>query len=268
MKTLLFVICGVIIGLSLALSSSTSAADNAKIKNETAQPLTKKETPKGSQQNKKKEQPVKPSPQATNNIPVYKPPLRGAPAGRVAGGTRGADQALPYLCLIVPEHVGLTTSKQPVLYFYQSKTSPYPVEFILIQKQGINPIIETRIAPPDNPGIQSVRLADYGVHLETDVQYKWFIALVPDEQHRSKDILAAGGIEFIQVPEKIKDQLSTAKISQMPNIYAKAGIWYDAFHSLSSQIETAPDNVGLKKKRASLLGQIGLDQVNGQDLAE
>ncbi|MCM2283215.1 MAG: DUF928 domain-containing protein [Desulfobacula sp.] len=266
MKTLLIAICGVIIGLSLALSLSIAAADNGKTKSETAQTPIKEETQKGEPQ--KEEQPVKASPQTNNTIPVYKPPLRGAPAGRVAGGTRGADQTFPYLCLIVPEHVGLTVSSQPVLYFYQSKTSPYPVEFILIQEQGISPILETRIASPGKPGVQSIRLADYGVRLETGIRYKWFIALVPDAQHRSKDILAAGGIEFIEQTPKIKEELATAPMSQIPNIYAEAGIWYDAFHSLSSQIETSSDTAGLKEKQASLLEQIGLAQVTVQDPTE
>jgi len=242
MKTLWLSICCVIIGLNLALPLPANATDPPKNKDGSAQ--------------------------STNSIPVYKPPLRGAPAGRVAGGTRGADQAFPYLCLIVPEHVGLTVSSQPVLYFYQSKTSPYPVEFILIQEQGISPIVETRIASPEKPGVQPIRLADYGVRLEMGIRYKWFVALVPDAQHRSKDILAAGGIEFIEQNPKMKDELAAAPMSQIPNIYAEAGVWYDAFHSLSSQIETSSDAAGLKKKRASLLEQIGLVQVTGQDPTE
>ena len=261
MKTLFLAICGAILGLSLALPLSTTAADKDKTKSKTAQTPVKEDTPK-------KIQPVITSPQATNHIPIYKPPLRGAPAGRVAGGTRGGDQAFPFLCLIVPEHVGLTISSQPVLYFYESKTSPYPVEFTLIQEQGISPIVETRIPPLGKPGIQSIRLADYGVHLEPGIQYKWFIALVLDAQHRSKDILAAGGIELIQEVGKIKDELAASPVSQAPNIYAEAGLWYDAFDSLSSQIATVPNDAGLKKKRDSLLEQIGLVQVTGRDLTE
>lgn len=41
-------------------------------------------------------------------MPVYQPPFRGAPVGRIAGGTRGTDDPLPFLCLLVPEHVGLS----------------------------------------------------------------------------------------------------------------------------------------------------------------
>ncbi len=272
MKFLLFAVCGAIMVVILILPSSGTASDHGeKNKDEKAQTKIKEEGKSGVQQkeqDKGKTQPLKQNPRATNNIPIYKPPLRGAPAGRVAGGTRGLDQELPYLCLIVPEHVGLTVSSQPVLFFYQSKTSPYPIEFTLIQKQGISPIVETGIVPPDKPGIQSVRLADHGVHLEPGIHYKWFIALVPDSQHRSKDILAAGSIELIEESEKIKERLAAASISQAPHIYAEAGLWYDAFYTLSSLIEKSPDDPGLRHKRASLLEQIGLTQVAGHGMAD
>jgi hypothetical protein len=104
--------------------------------------------------------------------------------------------------------------------------------------------------------------------MKQGVHYKWFIALVPDPRHRSKDILAAGGIEFIEPPEKIKGELAAASISQAPHIYAEAGIWYDAFSSLSTRIEKSPDDPDLRKQRAALLEQIGLSQVARYDVAE
>ncbi len=265
MKFLLFSVCSTIIGLSLISPISIAASDQkSNNKSDSAQIMVKEEAKKGGQPKeiiRRTDQPLKQRSRATNHMLIYKPPLRGAPAGRVAGGTRGADQGFPYLCLIVPEHVGLTLSSQPVFYFYQSSISPYPIEFTLIKKQGITPLVETRIAPPDKPGIQSVRLADHGVHLKPGIHYKWFIALVPDLHHRSKDILAAGGIELIEPPEKMKDELAAANISQVTHIYAEAGIWYDAFSSLSARIEKSPADRDLRKQRAALLEQIGLHQV-------
>ena len=45
--------------------------------------------------------------------PEYNPPSRGAPAGRVGGGTRGL-RALP-LAALAPSHTGFTLSAQPAL---------------------------------------------------------------------------------------------------------------------------------------------------------
>jgi len=252
MKSLFLCIFGIGIGLSLVLPMSVNASDqNTKNKNNNVQ---RKETTK-------QIKPQKKHPKLINNVPIYKPPLRGAPAGRVAAGTRGAGQEIPYLCLIVPEHIGLTIFSQPTLYFYQSKTSSFPVEFTLIEKQGINPIVEKQIARPKNSGIQSLNLADFGVHLEPGKQYKWFIALVPDPKHRSKDILAAGGIERIPEPENIKDKLANSGISRAPHIYAQTGLWYDAFNAISSMIEKSPGDTELKIQRNALLEQIGLEKV-------
>ena len=78
------------------------------------------------------------------NMPIYRPPLRGAPAGRVAGGTRGPNEKFPYLCLLVPEHVGLTTNAQPSLYYFVSHSTSCPVEFVLLEKRAVYPLIETR----------------------------------------------------------------------------------------------------------------------------
>jgi hypothetical protein len=253
MKSLLLAVCGVITGLSLILTMSLNASDqDTKNKSDKAQ---QKET------TTKQDKPQKEIPELINHLPIYKPPLRGAPAGRVAAGTRGTDQEIPYLCLIVPEHVGLTISSQPTLYFYLSKISAFSIEFTLIEKQGINPIVEKRITSPKTAGIQPIRLADYSVHLEPGIQYKWFIALVPAPKHRSKDILASGGIEHVPEPENIKSKLANTDIFHAAYIYAEGGLWYDAFDTLCLMIEKFPGDVSLITQRNTLLKQIGLDQV-------
>lgn len=253
MKSLFLGVCTIIIGLSLALPMSgfASSDDKKKADDNTHQ---EKKAPK-------EKEPRKETPTQIDYLPIYKPPLRGAPAGRVAAGTRGVVQELPHLCLIVPEHVGLTIFSQPRLYYYQSKTSSFPIEFTLIEKQGINPIVEKRIDPPKTAGIQFVSIEDYDVTLEPGIQYKWFIALVPDSKHRSKDILAAGGIERIPDPESIKKKLADASIARAPHIYAEAGLWYDAFNALSLMIEKFPNDTDLRHQRDALLEQIGLEQV-------
>ena len=125
-------------------------------------------------------------------VPVYKPPPRGAPGGRVGGGTRGTDQTFT-LSVLAPTHTGQTLQEQPVLYWYLSKAISSPIEFTLAD-DGIKPLVETQIKPPFQPGVQKVRLADYGVHLVPGKLYKWFVTLVVDPDRRSKDVLAGGAI--------------------------------------------------------------------------
>jgi len=195
------------------------------------------------------------------NMPIYRPPLRGAPAGRVAGGTRGFNGKLPYLCTLVPEHVGLTVNAQPCLYYFLSAGTNLPLEFTIIEKDAVYPLLETRTQPPHTTGIHVICLADYGKHLKQGIQYKWFVALVPDEEHRSRDILAAGAIELLAVQPEFKEILQKANSVEAVSIYAEKGIWYDALTSLSAVIEKKPDDRLLAKKRAFLLEQVGLHEV-------
>jgi hypothetical protein len=59
----------------------------------------------------------------SSQMPLYKAPLRGAPAGLLSGGTRGADGKMPIFAFLAPTHTGLTLSEQPTLYWFSSETT-------------------------------------------------------------------------------------------------------------------------------------------------
>src|SRR4029078_13123615 len=131
---------------------------------------------------------------ADATFPVYSPPSRGAPGGRIGGGTRGGQNVF-VLSVLAPDHSAFTTTEQPSLYWFISKPTSLPVELTVMDPHGIKPLLETQLPPPTNAGIQRVRLADYNVHLAPGAAYRWFVAVVPDADRRSKDILAGGGHE-------------------------------------------------------------------------
>src|SRR5919108_5443556 len=138
--------------------------------------------------------------EAAADMPVYVPPRGGAPGGRVGGSTRGIG-APPTLSALAPDHTGLTAQEQPSLFWYLSKPTTYPIEVTIRDDQAIKPLLETRIRGPVQPGMQRVRLADYGVRLSPGVPYRWFVALVVDPDSRSRDMLAGGTVERIALPE-------------------------------------------------------------------
>lgn len=195
---------------------------------------------------------------ADANLPVYSPPMRGAPAGRVGGGTRGSQRDVFVLSVLAPDHSGFTTSDQPNLYWYISNSTSLPIEFTLMDSQGIQPILETRLSAPVKAGIQRVRLADYNIRLAPGAAYRWFVAVVPDADRRSKDILAGGAIERVEMAADVKAKLAQAGKNETPFVYAQAGIWYDALRAISELIDAAPQNQDLKNQRVALLSQIGL----------
>jgi len=208
-------------------------------------------------------------PAAGLSMPMYQPPKRGAPGGRVGGGTRGSGEDLPILSVLAPDHVGLTTQEQPILYWYLSKPTTLPVELAVIRSLGVqplSPLLEKRLATPAQPGVQAIRLADYGVKLVPGEQYQWFITLVVKADRRSKDIVTGGFIERTGPPEAIQAKLDQAGKESAAFVYAETGLWYDAVMALSDMIEAAPNNGLLRKQRAALLQQVGLPEIAKHDL--
>ena len=192
------------------------------------------------------------------NKTSYKPPLRGAPAGRVGGGTRGDTARESFsLQVLAPDHVGATLQDQPCLYWFISRATSYPVELTITESRGVKPLAQKLIKGVENPGIQSFCLADLGVHLRKNVRYKFFVALLTDAE-RSKDILAGGIMEMIDPPAALPAKLATADKNAVPTIYAEEGLWYDALEGVSRLIALAPGSVELHRQRALLLEQVGL----------
>jgi Domain of Unknown Function (DUF928) len=195
------------------------------------------------------------------DVPVYKPPLRGSPAGRVGGGTRGATERESFsLTVLAPDHVGLTIHDQPCLYWYISKATTYPVELTVTERTAV-PLLEKVIKSPERGGIQSIRLTDYGVHLRHNTPYKWFVTLITDGAYRSKDILAGGIIMLVDTPSSLPAKLEAAGKGRAPFVFAEEGLWYDALESISGIVDAAPNNMEVRKQRAALLEQVGLAEV-------
>ena len=202
--------------------------------------------------------------QAANDMPVYKPFKRSIPRGRVGGGIRGGDG--PALYVLAPDHVGFTKDEQPSLYWYLSKTTSLPLEFTLLDTRAVKPNLETKLKAPTQPGVQRISLKDFGIKLETGVQYKWFVTLVVGPEASSRDVVAGGTIERILFIEWLS--LCQSKNGDAVFRYAECGLWYDAIATISEKIEKAPDDRTLRKQRASLLQQVGLWEVGRYDNPE
>jgi hypothetical protein len=205
-------------------------------------------------------------PVADFRLPVYKPPLRGAPLGRVAGGTRGMKAHPPLLEALAPEHIGLTVQEQPTLYWYLAEAVANRIELTLIDDKTVQPLLERTFDSPTVPGVQRVRLADYGVRLQTGVPYQWFVTLGTDPTRRSEYIVAGAAIERIELTATLQAQLAQSNAIEAVSVYAAAGLWYDALRVLSDLIEAAPGDPILRQQRAALLEQVGLTDIAKEDM--
>jgi hypothetical protein len=207
--------------------------------------------------------PSKPASPADDE-PSYQPPLRGAPGGRIGAGTRGgsdpggAQEARESFMLVAlaPDDAGLTITEQPALYWFASTWTTRELQFSISEVTETRPLVERRLPPPAQPGIQRIALADLGVRLFPGKRYQWFVALVTDPTARSKDIVAGAVIERVSMPPGLlPDQ------RRDPVALARAGLWYDAFDVLSKLAAANPGEPRLRTYRASLLEQVGLREV-------
>lgn len=182
----------------------------------------------------------------------YKPPLRGAPATRVGGGTRSVGSRSFTVSVLAPNETGFTTRDTPTIYWYVSEPVNSPVEVTLTSteplKDATPPALEITLQPPIGKGVHALRLADHGVVLKPGVEYQWFVAVVGNPAQRSSDIIAGGAIKRLAETNHAKD-----------------GLWYDTIDQLSQRISASPADPRLRQQRAALLDQVGLREAAAFD---
>jgi hypothetical protein len=179
----------------------------------------------------------------------------------LGGGLRGKDGDDPGIVPLVPDHVALTAKKSPVLNWYLSKPTPYPLIFTLIDMSMITPLHEGSLPAPDHQGIYAINLKDWDLALEPDVQYRWYISAIRNPDSPSTNIVVGGIIERCEFSTCLifDPDLTCNRQSVLRN--ASHGFWYDAMACLCELIDSNPSDPGLHRQRASLLDQIGLPEV-------
>lgn len=191
---------------------------------------------------------------------VYKPPMRGAPASRIGGGTRGTGKDNFVLSVLAPDHTGLSSQAQPTLYWYASGPSTTKLEVTVIAEVAERPVLRENFEVTRG-GVQSFDLAKHGITLKPDTEYEWFVSAVPDPAQRSKDITSGGTIRRVAPDPAVQARVAAAGERQAPFIYAEAGLWYDAIDALSRLIKRYPNDSELQAQREVLLKQVGLPSI-------
>ena len=152
----------------------------------------------------------------------FKPPMMGAPATRIGGGTRGISGESVKIQVLAPDQTALTARAAPTLYWYVSGPSSRSVEVSLSLESETEPVVEKKLGPVAAPGIQAIRLAELGVELTPGQEYRWAVALVADAEQRSGDQFASA---------TIRRETPAAPLADAADL-AAAGYWYDALEQL------------------------------------
>ena len=194
------------------------------------------------------------------SAPVYRLPKVGKPRGRIGGGRRGPIAGVADVHALVPDHVGQTASAQPSFYWYLGEPIDGDVilELTLVDETSIDPLVDRRLERPASPGVQRVRLSDLGVTLEPGQEYEWSVAIVPDPQDHSKDVVASGWVQRVPVPDELSERLAAAGPEGAAAVYGEAGLWYDMLDAAFERILSSPDSQTYREQVAAVLEQTGL----------
>ncbi len=201
------------------------------------------------------------------HVLTYTPPKKSAPRARVGGTLRGTDGNDPEIIALVPDHVGLTVKQAPTLNWYLSKTTTYPLRFTLNDTQKILPVYEGPLPTPGVAGVHSINLKSLGLQLEPNVQYRWFVSARRNTDTYSEDIVAGGMIERCEFSECLT--ITSANMTcerESVRTNALIGLWYDAIDCVCALIAKDPNDYSLRRMRATLLRQVGLNGVADWDL--
>ena len=197
---------------------------------------------------------------------AYKPPLRGAPGGRVGGASRGAIKSavsLPTIELVAPlDHTGETTSATPILYFFVSQPVTLPTQFTIAAPLRPAPVLEANFPSPPARGLYALRLADYHVQLDPGIVYTWSVAAIVDPAHWARNVVASATILRVPPDAGAEAALGTASPLRRAALLAGAGLWYDAV-AAAAEAENLDHHAALDE----LLTEVGLTGPAGADRA-
>jgi Domain of Unknown Function (DUF928) len=204
---------------------------------------------------------VTPGPvQAQGEVVQYRPPAKDLAPRRVGGNLRGLPEALPAVAVLAPDHLALTVSERPTLYWYLSRPTTARIELVVVDPRDARPVVEAVVAG-ERAGIQSFSLAERGVRLAPGVAYEWSVAVVADPAQRSRDVVAGGAVQRIEPSAALQSRLAGAGQNGRAGVLAAEGIWYDALAALSEPLAARPGDADLRERRAAVLEQAGLPDV-------
>lgn len=203
-------------------------------------------------------EPERPAPiMLATATPSYRAPAGASPRFRPSSALRGMGSGLMLLAS-VPEHVAQSASEQPSLFWYLSELprAGGEFQFTITDEESPDPLFQTKLDTPSEPGLQRIDLADFGVRLSPRVEFRWSVALRQDPARPSLDVVAQGWIERIETPAPVAERLDEADRADVPIIYAESGYWYEALSTVTDLIELYPENESLRQARQDLLKQV------------
>lgn len=153
------------------------------------------------------------------------------------GGSCEANSSARLTALVPFSHVGETISGHPTFTWFVPDRTSRPLQFRLFTRTG-QPLYRTEME--SQPGIMSVALPPNLPQLSIGQSYQWQVVLVCDRNIPSMNVVATAEIQVVQPAEALQTQLAAAQTpEQRIDLYAEAGLWYDAIAEARKASETS-----------------------------
>ena len=166
---------------------------------------------------------------------------------------------MPLTVLASRNYIGRTISGHPTLaWFVPRGSASKPVELMIYEwVPGGKPKIIRKMSLQSSPGV--MKLSPFSKNepgLQPGKEYLWQVVIHCDPDNPSGDLVSEAIFEVVGMPTNILQSKLNKAINgvEKANIYAKAGLWYDALDE------------ALKLAEASKLGELGSILLN--DLAK
>ena len=159
------------------------------------------------------------------------------------GGSCEANSSGRLTVLVPFSHVGETISGHPTFTWFVPDRTPRPLQFRLFTRTG-QPLYRTEMQ--SQPGIMSVALPSNLPQLSIGQSYKWQVVLVCDRNVPSRNVVATAEIQVVAPAESLQTQLAAAQTPQQRiDLYAQAGLWYDAIAEARKVSETSQNQASV-----------------------
>lgn len=170
------------------------------------------------------------------------------------------------VALAVPGYVGLTMTYYPSLCWIpiDKQAVDAAILFTLLDSRSSGPTLEIKLPSSTqndkNATCHCINLKDYGIKLEPNIQYRWYISVVQNSESSSHDGVSGGLIElcdFINCLMEFEEMSSQCDKDSVIS-RERSGVWYDTVSCLCELIEAEPQNQKLRQLLDRLLQDVGI----------
>ncbi len=192
----------------------------------------------------------------------YLPPTQDEPSEQRTEtyGSRGCQNSSAKLNVLVPfDHIATTSSSHPTILLYLSGIPDLPV-LVSITEPGVAQSIFEQSLTVERRGIIPVTVPEESPGLEKGKTYILTAGILCHPNRRSQSAYTRISLKRVANSQALERQLAdAATVQERAQIYAQAGIWYDALALCYGAYSSQPHSEQIARYFQLLLEQAGFN---------